>query len=113
MALSELSEKDRQIIFQCLNAIAKGKFLEDDYEARLGIEKEKLNEIVTTFPDIDDSDDDSDAALAINNSLNEVCHGIRFSDEEWEQWFDFSKSEIEEVYWSWAKLRGWSQTGIR
>jgi hypothetical protein len=26
MPLSELSEKDRQIIFQCLNAVLKGKF---------------------------------------------------------------------------------------
>ncbi len=58
MALSEVSEKDRRIIFQCLNSIAKGKFLEDDYEARLGIEEETLIEIVNTFPDIDDSDDD-------------------------------------------------------
>ena len=93
--------------------MAKGKFLENEYEARLGIEEEKLNEIVAAFPDIDDSDDDSDVTLAINNSLNEVCRGLRFSDEEWKQWFDVNKSEIEETYSKWAKLRGWNQTGIR
>jgi len=113
MPLSELSEKDRRIIFQCLSAVLKGKFLEDDYEARIGIDEDDIDKIVAAFPEIDDSNDDSDVTLAINNSLNEVCHGIRFSDDEWNQWFDVNKSEVEEVYWKWAKLRGWSQTGIR
>ena len=74
---------------------------------------EELDEIIAEYPNIDDSDDNSNATLAINNCLNEVCHGIRFSDEDWKQWFDVNKSEVEEVYWKWAKLRGWSQTGIR
>lgn len=60
MALSELSEKDRIIIFQCLNAISKGNFLENEYEARLGIDEAVLSKIVAAFPEIDDSDDDSD-----------------------------------------------------
>jgi UDP-N-acetylmuramyl tripeptide synthase len=113
MALSGLSENDRKIILQCLNAISKGNFLEYEYQERLGIELEELNAIVAAYPNIDDSDNESNETLAINNCLNEVCYGIRFSDEEWKQWFDVNKSEIEEVFRKWVRLRGWSETGIR
>ena len=113
MSLAKLSDSERQIIFQSLNAILKGRFLEGEFHTRLGLEPEELAKIVTAYPDVDDSDDNSNAALAINNCLNEVCHGIRFSNREWSQWFTVSKPEIEEVYRKWAILRRWSHTGIR
>jgi hypothetical protein len=113
MTLAKLSDTDRQIILQCLNAILKGRFLEGEFDARLGIEPGEFERIVAAYPNVDDSDDDSNETLTINNCLNEVCHGIRFSNREWAQWFNVSKSEVEEVYRKWAILRGWSHTGIR
>ncbi len=113
MSLAKLSDRERQIIFQCLNAILKGGFLEGEFHARLGIEPEELEQIVAAYPGVDDSDDDSNVVLAINNCLNEVCHGISFSDREWSQWFIVNMSEVEEVYRKWAILRGWSHTGVR
>jgi hypothetical protein len=113
VSLAKLSDSERQIIFQCLKAILKGRFLEGEFHTRLGIEPEELEGIVTAYPDVDNSDDNSDAAIAINNCLNEVCHGISFSDREWSQWFTVSKPEIEEVYRKWAVLRGRSHSGIR
>ena len=106
--MAKLSDSDRQIVLQCLNAITKGKFLEGEFHARLGIEPEELELLVAVYPNIDDSDDNSNATLAINNCFNEVCHGIHFSDREWSQWFNVSKSEVEEVYRKWTTLRGWS-----
>ncbi len=113
MSLAKLSDSDRQIILQCLNAILKGRFLEGEFHTRLGLEPEELEQIVTAYPDADDSDGNSNAALAINNCLNEVCHGISFTNHEWSQWFTVSKPQIVEVYRKWAVLRGWSHTGIR
>lgn len=113
MSLAKLSDSERQIIFQCLNTILKGRLLEGGFHTRLGIEPEELEQIVTAYPDVDDSDDNSNAAIAINNCLNEVCHGISFSNREWSQWFIVSKPQIVEVYRKWAVLRGWSYTGIR
>jgi hypothetical protein len=113
VSLAKLSDSDRQIILQSMNGILNGRFLEGEFHARLGIEPEELRQIVEAYPNIDDTDDNSNAALAINNCLNEVCHGIRFSNREWSQWFTVSKSEVEEVYRKWAVLCGWSHTGIR
>ena len=113
MSLAKLSDNERKIIFECLNAISKGNFLEHEHHARLGIDLEELKQIVAAYPNIDDSDDNSNEVLAINNCLNEVCHGISFSDREWSEWFTFNKSEAYDIYRKWAILRGWSNTGIR
>ncbi len=98
MSLARLSDSDRQIILQCLKAILNGRFLEGEFHARLGIEPEELEQIVAAYPDINDSDDSSKEVLAINNCLNEVCHGISFSEREWSQCFTVSKPEIKEAY---------------
>jgi hypothetical protein len=113
VSLAKLSDSEREIIFQSLNAILKGRFLEGELHSRLGIEPEELEMVVATYPNVDDSDDNSNAALAINNCLNEVCHGLRLSDREWSQWCTVNKSEVEEVYQKWSILRGWSHPGIR
>ena len=113
MSLAKLSDKEKQIIFQSMNAILRGRFLEGEFQTRLGIELEELEQIAAAYPNVDDLDDDSHAALAINNCLNEVCHGIRFSDQDWSQWFGVGRSEVQDVYRKWAVLRGWSSTGIR
>ena len=113
MSLAKLSDSDRQIILQCLNAIFKGRFLEGEFQTRLGIESEELEQIIAAYPNIDDSDDDSKEALAINNCLNEVSNGRGFSDLEWSKWFNVNKSEVGEVFGKWAVLRGWSGTGTR
>jgi hypothetical protein len=112
VSLAKLSDSDRQIILQCLNAILKGRFLEGEFHTRLGIEREELEQVVAAYPHIDDSDDNSNAALAINNCLNEVCHRINFSNREWSQWFTVDRSEVDKVYRRWAILRGWSRAGI-
>jgi hypothetical protein len=113
VSLAKLSDRDRQIILQCLNAILNGSFLESEFQTRIGIEPEELEQIITAYPNIDDSDDDSKEALTINNCLNEVCNGIGFSDLEWSKWFTVDKSEVEEVFGKWSVLRRWSSTGIR
>ena len=112
MSLAKLSYDERQIIFQCMKAILKGGFLGGGFHARLGLEPEELEQLVAAYPNVDDSDDNSIAAIAVNNCLNEVCHGISFSKKEWTQWFTVNKAEIKEIYRWWRLLRGWSHTGI-
>jgi hypothetical protein len=74
---------------------------------------EELKEVVEKFPNLDDSNDDSNDALAINNSLNEICYGIRFTEDKWRKYFTKSYEDVERVYKKWAKLRGCNRTGIR
>jgi len=100
--LLSFSDKEKEIIRQSLNAILKGGFLEGEFHSRLGIDQEQLEQVVVAYPNLDDWDDTSTVALAINNCLNEVCHGIKFSPKQWSKWFEVSRSDVEEVYRKWS-----------
>ena len=112
MYFSKLSESEKQIVFQCMTAMLNGNFLEHEFQTRLGIDEIELRKIMDDFPNIDDTEDESTATLAINNCLNEVCYGIGFSEKDWKKWFSVEREKIVETYRKWAKSRGWERTGI-
>jgi hypothetical protein len=114
MALRDLSEADREIARQCVAAITRGGFIEDfEFGARLGVEREQIAQLLTAWPEIDDGGDDSDACLALNNCMNEICHGVPIAPREWARWFTVSAPEVRDAYRRWAQSRGWNATGVR
>jgi hypothetical protein len=57
------------------------------------------------LPELDDSSEDPDAALAINNCLNEVRNGVDISPQEWSVWFDCPREDVDTVFRKWAGMR--------
>jgi hypothetical protein len=111
MGIENLSAKEQDVAFRCLKATAAHL---DDWEkhSRLGLEADELQQVIVRWPNIDDRDEGSSGFLAINNCMNEVCHGFRIAPEEWEIWFDMPMSEIESTYRKWIALKG-ASGGIR
>ena len=104
MSLEKLSNEEKEIVFSSLRAILNGGFIDDEFQTRVGVEREELESIVLTHPNLDDSTQRSNVAIAINNCLNEVCNGIKFSQDEWSRWFGVSRVEVEAVYEKWRAL---------
>ena len=52
------------------------------------------------------------AAVAVNNALNEVVHGLDLSAEDWRQLCAIL-TEVESAYAEWATSQGWDSTGLR
>jgi hypothetical protein len=97
-----------------MKAIADSPEIEDwEFQTRLGIVRPSLRRIISLWPAIDDSSDNSDELLAINNCLNEVCNGVEIPDTEWRKWFAQPKGEIMKTYNKWLRLRGRSSESIR
>ena len=114
MAFAELSPSEQQIVLEFMKAIADGPEIEDwEFHTRLRIVRPSLRRIISLWPAIDDSSDNSDEFLAINNCLNEVCHGVKMPDAEWQKWFAQPKDEIVKTYHKWLRLRERSSGGIR
>lgn len=114
MSVWSLPEQDQSALLQCMTAIAENQWIEDwEFDARLGLNRKALQAVISCWPDIDDSSAESDGFLAINNCMNEICHGLRISPGEWDRWFTMSKSQIEDSYRTWSRLRGRSSTGLR
>jgi hypothetical protein len=109
-----LSQADKEIVRLCLVAVLEGPWIEDwEFHTRLGIDRRDLWRILSEGPHLDDSGHDSIDCLAINNCLNEVCYGIPISEEEWRLWFQVSRETIQATYGEWARLKGFSHTGLR
>jgi hypothetical protein len=114
MAFAQLSPSEQQIVLQCMKAIADGPEIEDwEFHTRLGIVRPSLRRIISHWPAIDDSSDGSDEFLAINNCLNEICHGVKIPEAEWREWFTWPKDAIIRTYHKWLSLRGPSSGGVR
>lgn len=87
----------------------------EDWEkhSRLGLAPDELKVIIDQWPTIDDADESGNGFFAVNNCLNEVCHGFRIEPSEWSNWFDTSEADIKSTYKTWLSLRGLSSGGIR
>jgi hypothetical protein len=61
----------------------------------LEVKSQELQRIIESWPGIDIGEG-STGILAVHNSLNEVCHGLRIEEEDWSKWLirPGSKSEI-------------------
>jgi hypothetical protein len=111
MAIESLSAKEQYIVLQCMKATAAHV---DDWEkhSRLGIEADDLQQVIARWPSIDDRDEASAGFLAINNCMNEVCHGFQIPSAEWSTWFDTTIAEVESIYQKWLALKQ-THGGIR
>ena len=64
-------------------------------------------------PNVDDTSDESDACLAINNAMNDLLHGVGISDQKALELIGVDRAEMLRVYRVWTEGRGWSSTGER
>ena len=111
MAIEALSAREQDIVLRCLRATAA--YIEDwEKHSRLGIGASDLQQVIAQWPNIDDRDGSSTGFLAINNSMNEVCHGFEIGQSEWGIWFDMPMSDVESAYQRWLRLTG-TAGGIR
>lgn len=114
MPLATLNQNDVALIERALRALAAGDIVEEfEFGARIGVEMVDFRKMVDRWPAWDDGDDNSAECLAINNTLNDLLHGIGLSDRQCIEVLGVGRDELLRVYRTWADSRGWSATGVR
>jgi hypothetical protein len=112
MALSKLTADERDVVRRAMEAIFL--FLpSDEFHPRLGVTPDFMRSLLRSWSEIDDSDDDSDACLAVNNTMNDLLTGIGISEDDAKLFVGADRAEMLRIYIKWAKARGWSWTGLR
>jgi hypothetical protein len=106
-----LSIEEKEIVRRAISVMPK--VLTFEFEARMGISEESASSLLSVWPKVDDSDDNSDACLAINNSLNDLLHGEGVTDQQCQEFTGANRKELLRIYRKWATARGWVNTGIR
>ena len=109
--LTALTERELEIVRKGMAATLD--LLSTDFEARMGLSEDEMHSLLEKWPDIDDSDDHGPACLAVNNSLNDLLHGIGIGDEQAVSLTGANTEEIYRIYRKWAFARGWRSTGVR
>lgn len=111
MTLSALTPQEREIVRRSMEATFQ--FFDFDFHSRLGVEPEEMRSLLAAWPAVDDGNDGSLAALAINNSLNDLLNGTGISDVQALHHVGTSRAEMARVYRKWTAARGWKTTGLR
>ncbi len=108
---SKLSEDEQLVVRRSLELIFE--YFDLDFHKRVGVSKAEMQQVIDAWPEIDDLDDDSVASIAINNTLNELLHGVSIADDECRDKIGVDYVDLLRIYKKWASLRGWDRTGVR
>ena len=111
MPLSSLTKTEQEVVRRVLNGAFR--HFDFDFHTRLGLSEQELKKLLARWPDIDDTDDDSPACLAINNTLNDLLNGLGISDKAAIELTGVDRAGVQRVYKKWSAARGWSSTGAR
>src|SRR4051794_4119587 len=106
MSLAALNQNDLAVIGRAAQAMARGGILQEfEFGARIGVELPEFREMVAKWPAWDDSDDSSPACLAINNTLNDLLHGVGLTERQCIELLGVGRQELVGVYGRWAASR--------
>ncbi|ESQ90473.1 hypothetical protein [Asticcacaulis benevestitus] len=109
MTIKSLTAEERDIILRSLSATFE--YFDFDFQTRLSVDEDAVRGVISGWPNVDDSDDDGEPALVINNSLNDLLYGVGVKDEDFIRLTGVGRAEILRVYRKWAVERGWKSTG--
>lgn len=114
MSLKSLSDEDKAAVLQCMTALVGTQLIEDwEMHTRLGLTRERRRKVISRWPQIDDFVIDSDAFLAINNCMNEICSGVQIPPGQWDKWFTMKRLQVLDRYRKWSIRTANYSSGIR
>jgi hypothetical protein len=101
MPLLDLTPAERLTIKQCLDAVASGEIIADDWEfpTLFGIEFWELQELADAWPHVDEND--AKTRLAINGALVNLLGYPHGKDALWPKYIKAPASEVARILSTW------------
>jgi hypothetical protein len=104
MSLLKLSSHDRQVIFECLTAVAKGPFFtEDDLSILFGVARHELLGVVSQISHLEDSE--RSVRSAIGHALNNLLRYPHGQEGSWNEWITASPEAVAQTEQRWRELQ--------
>ena len=111
MSIEDRSVEEKEAVRQAIAAMPA--LLTFEFETRMGLSEASASFLLENWPRINDSDDDSDACLVINNSINDLLYGVGVTDNECKELTGVNREELIRINNKWATARGWENTGAK
>jgi hypothetical protein len=100
MALTDLSEPERNTVKQCLRAAAEGPFFPEwEFPTLFGISRQELSAIYNSWETIDERDENT--VLAINNSMANLLCYPHDEENQWAEFISATPEEVERIFYKW------------
>jgi hypothetical protein len=108
ITLAEMSERELQIIGECLSAAANGPFFSDrEFSTLFGLERRKVAEIASTWPAVNSLDvATGHVDQAINNTFIWLFWYPHELMKRWAEYVSATPRESYDLYQHWRKLTG-------
>jgi hypothetical protein len=108
MPISDLTEHEKNVMHECLRAVAHGPFFIDknahdpflEFQTMFGLSINELRGIAEKWPEIEMASEK--VKLAINNSMNNLLgypHGPK--NKTWSQYISVSPEEVSRIFLKW------------
>lgn len=101
MPLTDLDERERDVVRQCLKAAVESPFFPEwEFGTIFGLERDDVRRVLMSWPDISEADDC--VVRAINNSLNNLLgYPAKSKRELWPQYVSVSGIELARIFDKW------------
>lgn len=103
MALAQLTDDEKEVVYECLKCIASGKVIlhDDEFSTIIGLEVEEFLDIFSRWPQVDDSQEA--VHLAINNSMNNLLGYPHGKYARWDEFLSVPQGEVARVFAKWRE----------
>ncbi|NRQ32490.1 hypothetical protein HII36_11660 [Nonomuraea sp. NN258] len=87
-----MSDRDLQVIKECLDAAVDGPFFDDcEFHTLMGFTREEISRIARTWPHTDDPGEQNNAVVNVLNML------LGYPHDHWHRWPEYSSATPQEI----------------
>ncbi|MCR9145162.1 MAG: hypothetical protein NXI24_23190 [bacterium] len=99
MPLKGLSDTEKAIVHECLEATTEGPFFEEwEFETLFGLTREEVREVIDNFDQWERESEENMARNAINGALGNLLGFPHRKEKIWEQYISVSPEEIKRIF---------------
>jgi hypothetical protein len=101
MSLTDLDEREREVVRECLRAVVKGPFFPDwEFSTIFGLTRDEVKQVLLSWPELNEGDES--VVRAINNSFNNLLgYPTRNKPELWPKFISVSGIELARIFDKW------------
>jgi hypothetical protein len=101
MPLTNLDEREREVVRECLRAAVDGPFFPDwEFSIIFGLTRDEVRQVLCSWPDLNEADES--VVRAINNSFNNLLgYPTRNKQELWPKFISVGGIELARIFDKW------------
>ena len=105
MPLNDMTEREKEIVLECLKASVYGPFFsESECHIIFGVDPDGVEEVISSWPNVDESE--IPARLAINNAMNNLLGYPHRCGKYRSKFISVSEKEITRIFYEWKCKKG-------